>query len=74
MSPDEDAIKAAEEHVAMTLGMIEGVTTLADSAKSMKDALEQRGFAPAVADQAGIQFMFTMLTMSTSYPPSKGGR
>lgn len=70
MGSDEgkDAAAAALE---TALGAIEAVNSMADIAKSMKDALEHRGFATPVADTTGVQFMFAVMAMNAPTPGKK---
>lgn len=70
MGSDEgkDATAAALD---AALGTIEVVNSMADMAKSMKDALEDRGFATPVADATGVQFMFMVMAMTPPKPEKK---
>jgi hypothetical protein len=62
MSPDEN--------VDATLGMIEGVNSMADAMTAMKSALEQRGWSTPMSEQVGAQFGSALFAMM----PQQGRR
>jgi hypothetical protein len=68
---NDDEVEAAAANMEAALGVIEAVNSLADTAASMKGALEERGFSSAVADTTGVQFMFMLMAMNPPKPEKK---
>lgn len=67
MTDDEKA----EAQIDAALGTIEVTNSLADLAKSMRDALEEWGFSTPVAEQTGVQFMWTVMATQDGQPGGK---
>jgi hypothetical protein len=59
----DDERKAAEEHVADTLGMIEATAGMADTMDAMKRALEDRGWSTPMSEHVGAQLGVALFTM-----------
>ncbi len=66
MGDDE---KRLGDQVDAAVAPAEVAEHLAEVAKAMKDALEHRGFAPVIADQAAVQWMFAVAAVSAGGPP-----
>jgi hypothetical protein len=62
------------ESIDQTLGLIEGVNSLADSMDAMKRALEERAWSTPMAEQVGAQFgavLFAMIGNAQRPPEGK---